>query len=105
MYLVIDLAIAAVVLYFIYDFVTTYYATTGGVWQRLLATGKQSVTILWSRFVVVVSGLSGGLVLLADYLDAPGVADAIKSVVQPQYMIIVTVGIPLISEFARRRTL
>lgn len=105
MFVVIDLFIAALVIYFAYDLVTSFYASSGTLWQRLLATGKQSATILWSRFVVLVTGLSGGLVLLADYLNAPGVADAIKAVIQPQYVMILLIAIPLINEFARRRTL
>lgn len=101
----IDFIIAALVVYFVYDFVASYRASVGTVWERLLATGKQSATILWARFVVIVSGASGGLALLAEYLNAPGVSDAIKSVVQPQYVIILLIAIPLISEFARKRTL
>ncbi len=102
---VVDLAVAALVAYFIYDGVQEFASKTGTVWERLLAAGKDSVTILWGRFVVIVSGLSGGLVVLADYLNAPGVGDTIKSVIQPQYVMALTIGIGLISEFARRRTL
>lgn len=105
LYLLVDLPIAALVLYFVYDFVTSYLAAPGTVWERVLASGKGSATIVWARFVVLVSGASGGLVMLADYLNAPGVSDAIKSVVQPQYVMIMMVAIPLITEFARRRTL
>ena len=104
-YLFIDLPIAALVIYFVYDFVTSYLAATGTVWQRIIASGKGSLTIVWARFVVLISGASGGLVVLADYLNAPGVSDAIKTMVQPQYVMILLVAIPLITEFARRRTL
>lgn len=105
MYIVVDIVLAAIVGYFIYDFVVTFATSTGTIWQRLLATGKQSATILWQRFVVIVTGLSGGLVMLADYLNAPGVGDAIKSVIQPQYVAVFVIAIALISEIARRRTL
>jgi hypothetical protein len=102
---ILDLPIAILVLYFLYDAVTGYIAATGTVWERLLAAGKGSATIVWSRFVVMVSGLSGGLVVAADYLNAPGVASAVQSVIQPQYVMAFTVAIAVITEFARRRTL
>ena len=100
-----DVIIAGIIIYFVYDAIVGYKNSTGTTWERILAAGKGSVTILWQRFVVLVTGLSGGLVILAEYLNAPGVADTIKSVIQPQYVAIFVIGMAIISEFARRRTL
>lgn len=103
--LILDIPITALVAYFIYDFVVSYRAAAGTVWQRVLAAGDQSATIVWQRLIVIASGLSGAVVVVADYLNAPGVGDAIKSAVQPQYLVIYAIVMALISEFARRRTL
>lgn len=105
MTIAIHTLIFLVVAYIFFDFITSYAAATGTVWQRLLQTGKNSITILWQRFVILVTGLSGGLVYLADYLNAPGVSDAIKAVIQPQYVAGFVIAVAIISELARRRTL
>lgn len=103
MWWVLDIPIGLLVAYFVYDFVTSYARATGSTWQRILAAGDNSLTIVWQRLIVICSGLAGGAVTLADYLNAPGVGDAVKSALQPQYVLIFTIALAVISEFARRR--
>lgn len=99
----LDVPLALLVGYFLINFVWKFTAATGGVWARLLAAGDQSAVIVWNRLVVICSGLAGGLVVVADYFNAPGVSDGIKAAIQPQYVLILAILVPLISEFARRR--
>jgi hypothetical protein len=103
--LVLDLILLAALLYVAVDFYRSYCAATGTVWQRLLAAGKSSATILWQRFVIAVAALSNGLVWLADVANAPAVSDAIKAALQPQYVAAFVVAVAIITELARRRTL
>jgi hypothetical protein len=91
--------------YLIYLFVTDYMKEQGPVWQRLLVAGKNSATILWARFQLIVTTAVGAIATLASYLDAPGVGDAIKSAIKPEYVLVAAIIIPLVSEWARRRTL
>jgi len=44
MHLVIDLVLFAALVYVVVDFVRSYKATNGTLWQRLLATGRHSAT-------------------------------------------------------------
>lgn len=93
---------AYVAVIFVMDFMGETGATT---WQRLLAAGKNSATILWARFTLMVSSLSGALVALASYLGEPSVGDAIKTALQPQYVLGFVILSAVITEWARRRTL
>lgn len=101
----IDIVVAAVVLYVAMSFAEDVYNSTGSVWQRLLAAGKQSATILWQRIVVMLTGLIGGAAWIADLLNAPNVGTAINTYVKPQYVAILFVASAVITELARRRTL
>lgn len=42
--------------YIVYRVVTRYRASTGTVWQRLLATAKGSATVLW-QYVIAIGGM------------------------------------------------
>jgi hypothetical protein len=105
MHLVIDLVLFAALVYVVVDFIRAYKSASGTVWQRLLATGRHSATILWQRFTIALAGFADALVWLADLLQAPGVAEPIKSVLQPQYVAVFVVAVAVVGELARRRTL
>ena len=105
MNVILNLILLAALLYVVVDFLRSFRAAAGTVWQRLLATGKQSATILWQRFTIAVVSFADAIVWLADLLNAPGVAEPIKSVLQPQYVAAFVMAVAIISELARRRTL
>ena len=105
MHAIIDLFLLAALIYVVVDFVRSYRAAAGTVWQRLLATSRHSATILWQRFTIALAGFADALVWLADLLNAPGVAEPIKSVLQPQYVAVFVVTVAIVGELARRRTL
>jgi len=103
MIFVVDAVLLALVLFYGYEFYTGYRAATGTTWQRILAGAKGSATILWARFVQVVTAATMGLVSLADFLNAPAVGTAIQTYLKPQYVAAAFVLIAAISEVARRR--
>jgi len=104
--LVIHLALLALLVFLIVDMTRGYLAATGTVWQRLLAAGKGSATILWSRFSAGVTIFASGILWIAELLNAsPGVQDAIRSGIRPEYAAGVIVIILAGAELARRRTL
>jgi hypothetical protein len=104
--LIVSLGLGALALYIIWQVVSAYRSATGTTWQRLLATGKQSATILWGKFSVVIAGLAGFLGDFADTLGAPGVKDTIQNALaKPVYVALFVVGISLVSMLARKRTL
>jgi len=72
------------------------------MWFKIKAWFKNSVTILWAR-VVALGGVALGAVqaLSAD----PAVNDAMHAALQPKYVAWYVIGIGLITELARRRTI
>ena len=105
MRLVIDVLIVLAVVYVVIDAVVSYRAAAGTVWQKLLAVGKESATVLWSRFTILVAGATDGLVWLADLAGQPAVAGAIQSYLKPSYVAGLMIAVAVITELARRRTL
>jgi hypothetical protein len=103
--LVWNCLLVAALAYIIIDAVISYRAAVGTVWQRLLAAGKESATILWARFTVVVGVVVNGLVWMADVLHAPEVANAIQTYGGPKAAAAVLIVVAVITEMARRRTL
>ena len=101
----LNLILLAALVYVVIDFFSSYRAAAGTLWQRLLATSRESATILWQRFTIALAGFADALVWLADLLNAPGVAEPIKSVLQPQYVAVFVVTVAIVGELARRRTL
>jgi hypothetical protein len=71
------------------------------MWDKAKAWFRHSVTILWARVVA----LTGLLLAASDaLLTDPNVAAAIQSVLQPKWIPYFIIGIGLITELARRRT-
>lgn len=70
--------------------------------EKIKAWFKHSITILWAR-VVAVAGflLAAGQSVLAD----PNVTGVIQSALQPKYIPYYVIGIGLVTELARRRSL
>lgn len=103
--IVFALFLIAIVAFFVFDMVKLYAATPGSTWDRILAAGRGSATIVWGRFVAIVAAAIGLLPDAADLFGDPSLGDAIKAALNPQYVAAFTIGIALISIFARRRTL
>jgi hypothetical protein len=91
--------------YVVYDFIQHYLSYSGDRYTRFLYAFKSSYTLIWSRFVVFVGLAVNILVGLADYANLPGVGAAISNYLTPTTVSLLMVGIAVVTEFARRRTL
>lgn len=106
MSLIFSLLPVAILAYVVYDFVKEYAAASGATtWDRLLAAGKGSATILLGRLTAFGAVVVTVLVESADWLGAPGIADTIKAQLTPQMAAVFAIALPFLFEFARRRTL
>lgn len=102
---IVSLALIALLVIFGILFAKQFATAQGDIFSRILAAGRNSATIAWQRFVIIISTAAASLSFVADYFNAPGVSDAIKSVLKPEYVAAFVVGVALISELARRRSL
>ncbi|HEY5380438.1 MAG TPA: hypothetical protein VIJ78_13015 [Pseudolabrys sp.] len=71
------------------------------MWDKLKATFRHSVTILWARLVAIAGLLlASGQSLIGD----PNINDAIHAVLKPDYIPYYVIAIGLITELCRSRT-
>jgi len=69
--------------------------------ERLKASFRHSVTILWARVVALL----GVLLMSAQSLIAdPSVSEAVRSLLKPELIPYYVIAIGLVTELARRRT-
>ncbi len=105
MHLAVNLILSGIFIFVVVDAVRRWRGATGTASQRLLAIGRQSATVLWARFTVLVATLTDGLIELADLVGSPAVAAAIAQYLKPSTVAAIMVAVAVISEWARRRTL
>jgi hypothetical protein len=103
--ILIDVALAAALGFFIYRAVTGYQAATGTVWQRLWAAVEGSASILWGYFVVAVGTVLDWTVQVATYAGQPDVSNYIQTNISAATASKVVAAIGLITVLARLRTL
>jgi hypothetical protein len=104
--LLVDLFFLAILLVFGWHLVAQYRKATGSKWERLLSAGKESATILWSKFCILLSGLIASLDSLADLLNLPELKTYIEMVLgNPKTVAGVMLALSLVTIYARRRTL
>lgn len=105
MYFVMDLVLGLVLVGLVVDAVHGYRTGTGSVWQKLLAVGKNSASILAARV-----GMLGGLGLqaiveISDIVASPGVKAFVDQYASAKAIGWTMIAAAFISEIARRRTL
>lgn len=101
-----DLLFLAIIAYVGVTNYLQYRKEVGTTWQRLLATAKDSATILWSKFCILVAAVAGEADNLADFLGAPEAKDFINNWIgNPKVISAIMVAIALITIKARGRTL
>lgn len=54
---------------------------------------------------MIVGSITGAAASAADYFNEPAIADAIKSVLKPEYVAAFTVFVAIVTIWARKRTL
>ena len=102
----IDLAFAALFAAIAWNLVSHYRKARGTPWQRLLCAGRDSATILWGKFCILLSGLVANLDGLADYAGAPELRAFIDAALgNPKAVASVMLALSLVTIAARRRTL
>ena len=70
------------------------------MWAKIKKFFKDSETIFWARFQVLMGAVVAGLLSL---VNDPNVGDAIKSVLKPEYVPYYVIAFGVITEIARRR--
>lgn len=71
------------------------------MWDKIKASFKHSVTILWAR-IQVLAGLAAAAAM--GLASDPNVIGALQSLLQPKFIPYYVIGIGVITEIARRRT-
>jgi hypothetical protein len=71
------------------------------MWDTIKASFKHSVTILWAR-VQVLAGLAAAAAM--GLASDPNVTATLQSLLQPKFIPYYVIGIGVITEIARRRT-
>jgi hypothetical protein len=104
--LFIDLLILGILLAFGWHMVRQYRKATGSTWERLLSAGKESATILWGKFCILLSGLIASLDSLADLLNMPELKTYIEMALgNPKAVAGVMLALSVVTIYARKRTL
>jgi hypothetical protein len=99
------LVLLAILNWVVYSFAVEYRRSEATGFQRVLDAAKGSATILWSKFVVLVGALSSILMGAADTLNMPEIKMTIEKYLTPEHMALVLVGVAVITQWARQRTL
>lgn len=105
-HVVFSFILLAVVSVYAYDFMQRYRTSTATAWkQKLIDAFHGSATISVARVTAIIASLCDLIPMAADVFGATGVSSAIQGILPtgavPYYM----VGISMLTELARRRTL
>jgi hypothetical protein len=102
----IALAGVSFIAYFVYTTWSGYKAATGTVWQRLLASSRDSATMLWSKFCLALSAVVANLDTIADALGQPEAKQYIQDLFSnPKVVAGILGGVMLLNMLARLRSL
>lgn len=88
-----------------WTFVHAYATTAGSFWTRTLAAGRNSATIVWTKLVIIASGLVAVLDKIADLAGDPSLTSQIQQYLTPQIVGYVMIAIMFVNVWARVRTL
>lgn len=96
--------LSALAVYLLVDGVYLYRQAIGSVWQKLIAAGQGSLTILWQRIIMVSTGFVTSLVWIADAINEPMLSQAINAYLKPNVVAAIMIGAAAITVWARKRT-
>jgi hypothetical protein len=104
--ILIDLFFLGLLIVVGWHMVIQYRKATGSTWERLLAAGKESATILWGKFCMLLSGLIASLDSFADLINMPELKTYIEMALgNPKVVAGVMLALSAVSIYARKRTL
>lgn len=104
--IVFSIAMLAIALYAAYIFYREWWKTEPSKtkFQRAIEAAKQSETVLWNQFVVIIAGVVAQLDNIADALNMPQLKSFIDQWFTPKTVAAVMLGVALISIKARLRS-
>ena len=104
--LLIDLFFLGLLIVVGFHLAAQYRKSSGSRWERLLAAGRESATILWGKFCILLSALIASLDSLADFLNMPELKTYIEAALgNPKTVAAIMLVLSAVSIYARRRTL
>ena len=104
--LLVDLFFLALLIVVGWQLAASYRRASGSTWERLLCAGRESATILWGKFCILLSGLIASLDSLADFLNMPELKTYIETALgNPKTVAGIMLVLSAVSIYARRRTL
>lgn len=102
----IEIILISLIGYYAVETYLRYRESTGTPWQRLISAASNSATMLWGRFVLVLSAIVSQLDNIADILGRPEMKDYIQTLIgNPKIVASVMATIAIISMISRARTL
>ncbi len=104
-FLGIDAASAAIFVWIIGTFAYCLATESGSIWQRILAAGRDSATIVWSKIIMAASAFVALLVDLANAMGDPQVAQWMKDHLTADRVAYITFAVMVVTVLARKRTL
>ena len=106
MRILIDLFFLGLLIVVGWHMVVQYRKATGTTWERLLTSAKESATVLWGKFCMLLSGLIASLDSVADFFNMPELKTYIEMALgNPKVVAGVMLVLSAVSIYARRRTL
>ena len=75
------------------------------MWETLKGYFGHSVTILWARVVALSGIVFAAFDSAGDLLGLPGIKEDIQSLLDPAYVPYYLIGVAIVTELARRRSL
>jgi hypothetical protein len=98
----VDILVIGVASYFLFDLIRSYKSAAGNFWQRTLGAAKGAAGSLWTGFTVGVTLVAQGVAHIATLVNAPSVATAITTYLEPKVVAGIMVATALIIEIANR---
>jgi hypothetical protein len=105
MYIVIAIVAVLVAAFIIFDAARVYRSTPGTAW---ITAFHDSSTIALARLGSLGGALVAAVVSISSYLGDPNISDALRTLLEkinPALAPFIPIGILVLAEFARRRTL
>lgn len=103
--LILTAIMLAVPAYMAFCVIRGYATATGTTWERLVTAFRGSASIFWARINALSIAAIGGAGEISSLVGAPGVKEAIRPYLGPEYMTAYVLFVLIGSEIARRRTL
>lgn len=106
MRLILDLILAACVLYGLWFAATRYAKADGTQWQRILAIGAHSATMAWSWLLGIAgAGIEAVPGLVDWFTGEAAVSEAVKGFLKPEYVPVYVIAISGVTALARWRSM